>query len=115
MSAPTTKAAQRIGKRARCWIFDKRKTFVTGNAARFPGVPHRHCKNHFIGDVAEPVLEKGGHTKVRMLRKVRGLRDIEHKMLAAKRTQDSDPLHIHISKGRARVNRRCSRGYSPPR
>lgn len=76
--------AQGIGKRVRCWISDKQETFVTGIAAHFPGVPHRYCQNHFIRDAAKPVLEMDSHAKVQMRRKVRGLRDIERKMLAAK-------------------------------
>ena len=40
-------------------------TFVTGIAAEFPDVPHRYCDNHFLRDVAKPVLEADSHAKVR--------------------------------------------------
>jgi hypothetical protein len=63
---------------------DKQEAFVTGIEAHFPGVPHRYCQNHFMRDVAKPVLEMDSHAKVQMRRKVRGMRDIERKMLAAK-------------------------------
>ena len=51
--------------------------FVTGIAAEFPDVPHRYSANHFLRDVAKPVLEADSHAKVKMRKKVRGLRDIE--------------------------------------
>jgi len=38
-------------------------------------------------DAAKPVLEMDSHAKVQMRRKVRGLRDIERKMLAAKQSE----------------------------
>ena len=37
--------------------------FVTGIAAEFPGVPHRYCDNHFLRDLAKPVLEGDSHSK----------------------------------------------------
>ena len=37
--------------------------------------------NHFIRDVAKPVLEADSHAKVRMRRKVRGLRKVEQAVL----------------------------------
>ena len=54
---------------------------MTGIAAEFPGVPHRYCDNHFLRDVAKPVLEADSHAKVQMRRKVRGLRKIEQAVL----------------------------------
>jgi hypothetical protein len=45
-------------------------------------VPHRYCANHFLRDAAKPVLEADSHAKVKMRRKVRGLRNIERRMLA---------------------------------
>ena len=35
-------------------------------AADFPDVPRRYCDNHFLSDLAKPVLEADGHPKVRM-------------------------------------------------
>jgi hypothetical protein len=45
-------------------------------------VPHRFCRNHFLRDLAKPVLETDSHVKVQMRRKVRGLRAIEREVLA---------------------------------
>jgi len=74
--------AARLGKPVRGWISDKQDAFVSGVQAVFPGVPHRYCANHFLRDAAKPVLEADSHAKVQMRRKVRGLREIERKMLA---------------------------------
>jgi hypothetical protein len=60
---------------------------VTGIAAEFPGVPHRYCANHFLRDLAKPVLEADSHAKVQMRKKVRGLRGIEQSVL--KNRQDA--------------------------
>jgi hypothetical protein len=63
------------------WMSDKQDAFVQGIAAVFPGTPHGYCKNHFLRDLAEPVLEEDSHAKVQMRRKVRGLRSIEQAVL----------------------------------
>jgi hypothetical protein len=63
------------------WLSDRQDAFVTGIAAEFPGVPHRYCENHFLRDVAKPVLEADSHAKVQMRKKVRGLRKIEQAVL----------------------------------
>lgn len=74
--------AEQLGKPVRCWMSDKQEAFVYGVAEVFPGVPHRYCANHFLRDLAKPVLEADSHAKVQMRRKVRGLRDVEKKVLA---------------------------------
>jgi hypothetical protein len=48
-------------------------------------VPHRYCANHFLRDLARPVLEADSHAKVQMRRKVRGLRGIERSVLEHRR------------------------------
>ena len=73
--------AEAIGKPVVLWLSDKQDAFVKGIAAEFPAVPHRYCDNHFIRDVAKPVLEADSHAKVQMRRKVRGLRKIEQAVL----------------------------------
>jgi hypothetical protein len=78
--------AERLGKKVRLWMSDKQDAFVSGIAAEFPGVPHRYCQNHFLRDVAKPVLEEDSHAKVRMRSKVRGLRAIERQVLQEQRT-----------------------------
>lgn len=74
--------AAQLGKPVRCWMSDKQDAFVSGVAEVFPGVPHRYCANHFLRDLAKPVLEADSHAKVQMRRKVRGLRKVEKKLLA---------------------------------
>ena len=56
--------AERLGKKVRLWISDKQDAFLTGIAAEFPDVPHRLCQNHFLRDVAQPMLEADSHAKV---------------------------------------------------
>jgi hypothetical protein len=63
------------------WLSDRQEAFVTGIAAEFPEVPHRYCANHFLRDLAKPVLEADSHAKVQMRKKVRGLRAIEQVVL----------------------------------
>ena len=78
--------AERLGKPVRLWMSDKHAAFVRGIAAEFPGVPHRYCANHFLRDVAKPMLAADSHAKVQMRRKVRGLRTIEREVCATQRT-----------------------------
>lgn len=73
--------AEALGKTVVLWLSDRQDAFVTGVAAEFPEVPHRYCQNHFLRDVAKPVLEADSHAKVQMRKKVRGLRTIEQSVL----------------------------------
>src|SRR5215469_3693712 len=73
--------AERLGKPVRLWISDKQDAFVQGIAAAFPGVPHRYCANHFMRDVAKPMLAADSRAKVKMRRTIRGLRTIERAVL----------------------------------
>jgi hypothetical protein len=82
--------ASSLGKKVVLWVSDKQDAFVKGIAAEFPGVPHRYCENHFLRDVAKPVLEADSHAKVQMRRKVRGLRKIEQAVLKHERAS-ADP------------------------
>jgi hypothetical protein len=77
--------AEQLGKPVALWLSDKQDAFVKGIAAEFPAVPHRYCQNHFLRDVAEEVLAADSHAKVKMRRKVRGLRAIEQDVLAQRR------------------------------
>lgn len=72
-----------LGKPVRAWMSDKEEAFVKGIRAVFPGVPHRYCQNHFLRDLAKPMLEEDSHAKVQMRKKVRGLRTIERGILEA--------------------------------
>jgi len=73
--------ATNLGKPTRAWVSDKQDAFVTGIAEVFPGVPHRFCKIHFVRALAKETLKTDGQAKVRMRRKVRGLRGIERDVL----------------------------------
>jgi len=73
--------AERLDKPVRGWMSDKQDAFVKAIASEFPGTPHHYCYNHFLRDVAQPVLEMDSRAKVKMRRKVRGLRAIERRVL----------------------------------
>ncbi len=73
--------AEALGKTVVLWLSDRQDAFVTGIAAEFPDVPHRYCQNHFLRDLAKPVLEADSHAKVQMRKRVRGLRTIEQAVL----------------------------------
>src|SRR5713226_3453722 len=73
--------ASGLGKPISLWLSDKQDAFVKGIAAYFPGVAHRYCSNHFLRDLAKPILENDSHAKVQMRTKVRGLRAIECEVL----------------------------------
>jgi hypothetical protein len=76
--------AESLGTPVGLWMSDKQDAFVKGIAAEFPDVPHRYCDNHFLRDLAKPVLEADSHAKVRMRKEVRGLRTIEQTVLRRK-------------------------------
>src|SRR5262245_2223299 len=84
--------AGQLGKPVDLWMSDKQDAFVTGIQAEFPDVPHRYCQNHFLRDLAKPVLEKDSHAKVQMRKKVRGLRDIERQVLEDRRKAQAEPV-----------------------
>ena len=73
--------AEQLGKPVKLWVSDKQDAFLTGIAAEFPGIAHRYCSNHFLRDVAKPILEADSSAKVKMRGKVRGLRTIERAVL----------------------------------
>src|SRR3989442_14126154 len=73
--------AERLDKPVRGWMSEKQDAFVKAIASEFPGTPHHYCYNHFLRDVDQPVLEMDRRAKVKMRRKVRGLRAIERRVL----------------------------------
>src|SRR5215213_5391696 len=79
--------AESLGTPVGLWMSDKQEAFVTAIAAEFPDVPHRYCDNHFLRDLARPVLEADSHAKVRMRKEVRGLRTIEQAVLQRQKAQ----------------------------
>jgi hypothetical protein len=84
--------AESLGKPVGLWMSDKQEAFVKAIAAEFPEVPHRYCDNHFLRDLAKPVLEADSHAKVQMRKKVRGLRVIEQAVLARQKAGTKDDL-----------------------
>jgi hypothetical protein len=83
--------AEALGKAVVLWLSDRQDAFVTGIAAEFPEVPHRYCANHFLRDVAKPVLDADSHAKVRMRKEVRGLRTIEQAVLLRRASPGREP------------------------
>jgi hypothetical protein len=84
--------AESLGTPVGLWMSDKQEAFVTGIAAEFPDVPHRYCDNHFLRDLAKPVLEADSHAKVQMRKKVRGLRTIEQAVLRRPKAETKEGL-----------------------
>lgn len=82
--------AESLGTPVGLWVSDKQEAFVKGIAAEFPDVPHRYCDNHFLRDLAKPILEADSHTKVQMRAKVRGLRKIEQAVLQRQKAEAKD-------------------------
>jgi len=81
-----------LGKPVALWLSDRQDAFVSGIAAEFPDVPHRYCENHFLRDLAKPVLEADSHAKVQMRKKVPGLRKIEQAVLKRQGVEESQRL-----------------------
>jgi hypothetical protein len=88
--------AEQLGKPVELWMSDKQDAFVTGIAAEFPEVPHRYGQNHFLRDLAKPMLEADSHAKVQMRKKVRGLRAIEKQVLADRRQARTEPESVSV-------------------
>src|SRR5256712_8529709 len=65
--------AERLAKPVGVWMSDTQDAFVHAIGMEFPTTPHRYCHNHFLRDVAKPVLELDSPAKVTMRHKVRGL------------------------------------------
>ena len=77
--------AERLAKPVGVWMSDKQDAFVKAIGTEFPNTPHRYCQNHFLRDLAKPVLELDSQAKVKMRHKVRGLRTIERRVLEERR------------------------------
>src|SRR4051794_31533661 len=91
--------AESLGQTVALWISDRQDAFVTGIAAEFPDVPHRYCDNHFLRDVAKPVLEADSQAKVQMRKKVRGLRKIEQAVLKDQRASGEEDVAANAPNG----------------
>jgi len=100
--------AKGLGKPVVLWLSDRQDAFVTGIVAEFPGVPHRYCANHFLRDVAKPVLEADSHAKVRMRTKVRGLRKIEQAVLKHQQAEAAPCATVEVESGGTVVLEYCA-------
>jgi GNAT superfamily N-acetyltransferase len=89
--------ARQLGKPVELWMSDKQDAFVKGINAEFPDTPHRYCQNHFLRDLAKPLLDKDSHAKVQMRKKVRGLRAIEKQVLEDRRQAPAEPEAASVS------------------
>jgi hypothetical protein len=85
--------AKRLERPVRLWMSDKQDAFVTTIAEEFPGKPHRYCGNHFLRDLAKPMLELDSHAKVQMRSKIRGLRAIERAALKLRAAERAEQEH----------------------
>jgi hypothetical protein len=83
--------ATQLGLPVHLWLSDKQDACVTGIAAEFPGGPHRYGVNHFLRDLAKPMLEAESHAKVKMRSKVRGLRTIAREVWQQRRPSAAAP------------------------
>jgi len=102
-----------LGTPVGLWMSDKQDAFVKGIAAEFPDVPHRYCDNHFLRDVAEPVLEADSHAKVQMRKKVRGLRTIEQAVLQRSKAETKDDLTPDASEAAVTARATATAHLSP--
>ena len=98
--------AERLGCRVRLWMSDKQDAFVTTIASVCPGVPHRYCGNHFLRDLAKPVLELDSHAKVQMRSKIRGLRAIEREVLKERAARAKQVERVPSGRRQRRCRRR---------
>lgn len=89
--------AEGLGVSVMLWMSDKQDAFVKTIAEEFPGVWHRYCGNHFLRDLAKPMLELDSHAKVKMRGKIRGLRGIEREVLKLRTAHDADHSDRHES------------------
>jgi hypothetical protein len=105
--------AELLGKPVMLWVSDKQDAFVTGIAAEFPGVPHRYCTNHFLRDLAKPVLEADSHAKVQMRKKVRGLRTIEQTVLKHRRDTADEEVQTPTPTREVDADGACATGADP--
>jgi MULE transposase domain len=98
--------AEHLGKPVQLGMSDKQDAFVKGIARVFPGVPHRYCVSHFLRDLAKPMLKADSHAKVRMRKKVRGLRAIEREALGQRRVKTQAALGEDLAAGQGAATKR---------
>jgi hypothetical protein len=58
-------------------ISDGQHSIRNAVAEVFPGVPHQLCQFHYLREAATPIYEADRHAKVRLKKKVRGVRKVE--------------------------------------
>jgi hypothetical protein len=98
---------ERLAKPVRVWRADKQAACVTAIASACPGTPHRDCHNHFLRDVAPPVLDMARRAQVKMRRTVRGWRAIERRV-SEERRQAAAPAPPPPDESPKTEERRCA-------
>jgi hypothetical protein len=61
-------------------ISDGQHSIRDAVAAALPGVPHQLCQFHYLREAARPIYEADRHAKVRLKKRVRGIRPIERQV-----------------------------------
>jgi hypothetical protein len=105
--------AESLDKPVALWLSDRQDAFVTGIASEFPDTPHQYCANHFLRDVAKPVLEADSHAKVQMRREVRGLRKIEQAVLKQQKAEAEAMEDLESDDPRATITLTATPASSP--
>jgi len=106
--------ADQLGKPVEVWISDKQDAFVKAIAAEFPGVAHRYCQNHFLRDVAKPMLDADSHAKVKMRQKVRGLRAIERQVQDQQREEAAPSASASANRDDSQAAKQADPVIAPP-
>jgi hypothetical protein len=70
-----------LGVPIRGVVSDKQESLCLAMARTLPGVPHQLCQFHYLRDAALPVCEADRKLKKELRQKVRGVREVERKMV----------------------------------
>lgn len=92
----TKMICDQLGVKVRCWMTDKQGAFLYGIKKEFPEAIHRYCQNHFIRDLAKPMMEIDSKAKVEMRKKVRGLRTLEKEVIEEKKSKNLSDIEAGI-------------------
>jgi hypothetical protein len=80
--APLIGEVKQIGVPLLGVISDKQESLCLAVEKELPGVPHQLCHYHYLRDVAQPVCEADRKLKKQLKQQVRGIREVERKVLA---------------------------------
>jgi Transposase, Mutator family len=77
---------QALGVPIRGVVSDKQASLCLAIARTLPGVPHQLCQLHSLRDAALPVCEADRKLKKELRQKVRGVREVERKVVTQQTT-----------------------------